>query len=113
MGYASHIPTAVEGRNYARLFQGETSVDRPTFQPYYKIPRGHPELGSRGVRTARHTLVIHREKAGKETIELYDRTEDPYQLKNLAAEQPETVQDLRASKLNPWLKGSADPWLVS
>jgi hypothetical protein len=61
------------------------------------------------LRTQQHTLVLDRE-GGTEQCVLYDRAEDPHQLRNVADEQPGVVRDLRV-ELEEWLQRTGDPWL--
>jgi hypothetical protein len=42
---------------------------------------------------------------------LHDNVADPFQLENVAAENPGLVQDLRETELIPWLEKTGDPWL--
>ncbi len=48
----------------------------------------------------------------EETI-LYDNVADPYQLANIAADQPKVIQRLIRQELVPWLRRTGDPWLES
>lgn len=109
LGLESEIPDAVDGTNYAALLAtGEAK--RPSSQPYLNIPAEAPSQGRRGVRTDRYTLVIDRVPNQEERVVLYDRKTDPYQLQNLAEEQPEVVERLKREELEPWLKRMEDPW---
>jgi len=47
------------------------------------------------------------------THTLYDRRADPYQLKNIADEQPGIVKRLIRDELDPWLIKTHDPWRVT
>ncbi len=66
--------------------------DRPTSQLYLWVPYGEPALGRRGVRTHRYTLSVEKTMEGELSFVLHDNVEDPFQLLNLASEEPETVQ---------------------
>jgi iduronate 2-sulfatase len=53
----------------------------------------------RAIRTERYRLVEWKQPGASTDcaeLELYDYEKDPLETKNLAAEQPETVQELRA-----------------
>ena len=110
MGFAGAIPREVQGCSHAKVFQGGDGP-RPTSQLYIWVPMGDPAGGRRGVRTDRHTLVLTKAKDGSIRQELYDRSTDPYQLKNLASEQPDVVKRLIDTELTPWLRKTGDPWL--
>jgi hypothetical protein len=43
-------------------------------------------------------------------IVLHDNLEDPYQLENVAGENPDVVERLVREELTPWLVRTADPW---
>ena len=110
MGLGEEIPPEVEGTSHAQLLltgQGP----RPTSQLYLWVPCEQPALGRRGVRTPRHTLVVDRMPDQEEETTLYDNVADPYQLTNIAADQPEVVRRLIREELVPWLRRTDDPWL--
>jgi hypothetical protein len=110
MGLAEELPPEVEGRSRASiLLRGDG--ERPTSQLYLWVPYGEPALGRRGVRTHRHTLVVEKTANGEPTYTLHDNVADPFQLENVAAENPGLVQDLRETELIPWLEKTGDPWL--
>jgi N-acetylglucosamine-6-sulfatase/uncharacterized sulfatase len=110
MGFADQIPKEIQGTNHARLFLTGDGP-RPTSALYIKIPRGKPSAGRRGVRTHRYTLMIEKRPKGQRHSVLYDNREDPYQLHDIAAEQPAVVDRLTRDELIPWLKRTGDPWL--
>ena len=64
------------------------------------------------MRTARYTYVVERGGDGSARCALYDRTEDPYQLRDVAGERPEVVRRLRG-ELRGWLEATGDRWRVS
>ncbi|MCD6346729.1 MAG: hypothetical protein J7L96_04840 [Bacteroidales bacterium] len=43
-------------------------------------------------------------------IYLWDRQSDPYEMHNLAVENPELVKKLYHEELLPWLEKTGDPW---
>jgi arylsulfatase A-like enzyme len=112
MGFDAHIPAEVEGTSHAAPARGAMArgamVPRPTSQLYLNIPPDQPWRGSRGVRTLQYTLVLSREGDTEEGV-LYDRAEDPHEVRNVAVEQPEVVQGLRV-ELEEWLRVTRDPW---
>ena len=73
------------------------------------MTNAHPELGRRGIRTHGHTLVRVREPGAAEQLILHDNRADPYQLRNVAADDPALVRDL-AAELDGWLQRTGDPW---
>jgi arylsulfatase A-like enzyme len=112
MGLPSAIPPTVEGTSRAPLLlTGEG--DRPTSQLYLWVPYGEPALGRRGVRTHRYTLAVEKTMEGELSFVLHDNVKDPFQLVNIASQEPETVQDLMQTELIPWLERTRDPWLES
>jgi N-acetylglucosamine-6-sulfatase len=110
MGFAAEIPQDVEGISRASLFLDDEG-ERPTSQLYIWVPPGQPEWGRRGVRTHRYTLMISKMPGEPTEAVLHDNQEDPYQLENIAAGNPEIVARLVEEELNPWLERTGDPWL--
>ncbi len=110
MGLSAEVPSDVEGVSHASLLlRGDGT--RPPSQPYMWTPLGQPALGRRGVRTHTHTMVVSRAEGATPHYVLHDNVNDPYQLRNTASENPEIVQHLIESELNPWLEKNGDPWL--
>ena len=112
MGFQDQIPSHVQGASHARLFI-EGKGKRPLSQLYLHIPYGRPALGLRGVRPHTHTFMISRMPDEAEYAVLYDNQNDPYQLKNIAPENPSLVRELIRSELTPLLERTRDPWLKS
>ncbi len=111
MGFGEKIPSDVEGKSHASLFlTGEG--ERPESQLYLNMPLVNPAIGKRGVRTHRYTLAIERSYYDAYDYYLFDNQNDPYQLVNIAAENPEIVQQLIRQELEPWLIKTGDPWSI-
>ncbi len=102
------VPDSVQGADYSNILLGGAG-QRPTSALYLNVNPDNPSGGSRGVRTHRHTFVVTRTREREEII-LHDNVADPYQLKNIAADHPGLVAELRA-EMDSWLKKNADPWL--
>jgi arylsulfatase A-like enzyme len=105
------IPASVQGVSHASLFLTGTGR-RPASQLYMWVPVGQPAWGRRGVRTHRYTLMIGKTPDKPAQYVLHDNREDPYQWKNVAAEQPDVVAEL-TEELHRWLRKNNDPWLQS
>jgi arylsulfatase A-like enzyme len=109
MGLRAEIPRGVEGTSYAQLFLGK-DVARPGSQLYLRMPHDNPAGGRRGVRTARYTYVVERSVGPSAQRTLYDRLEDPYQLRDVAGERPEVQRQLNG-ELGQWLEAMGDRWI--
>ncbi len=108
MGFSVDIPDTVEGKSHAGIFRGQDAA-RPTSQFYIRVSPERPAAGRRGVRTATHTLMIDREDSD-EMVVLHDNVQDPYQLENIAADNPDIVKAL-SQELVLWLRKTNDPWV--
>jgi len=108
MGLGEAIPDAVEGTSYADVFRGDEGT-RPTSQLYLSTDPERPAEGRRGLRTCKYTLMIERQ-AGEEHVTLHDNGADPYQLENIAPDNPALVTPL-SEELNRWLQKTNDPWI--
>ena len=108
MGFGEEVPHDVVGTSYARFLLGG-DVARPASQLYLSMPYDEPAWGRRGVRTQRYTYVVKRMPVEPVERVLYDRLDDPYQLRNLVDERPEVVRRL-TGELDAWLEMTDDPW---
>lgn len=109
MGLSDRIPPGVEGVDHSPALLGRKHT-RPESAWYVVSSPTQPAAGTRGIRTHRHTLLVHRGRDGAgERVELYDDLEDPWQLRDIAGESPKVLADL-APELNRWLKHNDDPW---
>ncbi len=121
MGFADQIPNEVDGVSYADyLLCGEG--EKPSSQLYFIVrqnrimnnPESYPQnlsYDERGVRTNQYTLMINKISDDSTQQFLWDRRADPYQMNNLAKENPHLLQKLIKEELNPWLRKTSDPWL--
>jgi arylsulfatase A-like enzyme len=86
----------MDGRSFARLLRG----DDPRWARDRKILF---ELDNRctqiGVRTKRYTYSQIEPACGGGDVQLYDRSHDPFELRNVAKRKPQLVEDLRRTTL--------------
>jgi len=92
-------PAGVDGASLAPLLRDAGAKVRDSvFLAYRDFMRG--------VRTERHKLVLLNVK-GTLTTQLFDLREDPWELRNLAAEQPARVKELTALLVD-WQRRAGD-----
>lgn len=109
MGFKEDIPDDVEGTSYAENFltgKGE----RPDSQLYMYTYYGEPDMGRRGIRTNRYTMMMSKRNNEPDQLELFDNHNDPYQLSNIAETDIITVGQL-TKRLKALLKKRNDPWI--
>jgi len=111
MGYAEDTPKQVDGNSHASLFLTGKGK-RPTSQLYMWVPVGKPAWGRRGLRTHRYTLMISKAEGKPTQYTLHDNANDPYQLKNIASDEPGVVRRLTI-ELDEVLQRNNDPWLTT
>ncbi len=94
------IPNGLDGKSLvATLHDGSAPVRDHAIQVYPRTVAGKGQVLGRSIRTDRHRLVEWKKfgaTADTADIELYDYEKDPQETKNLAADQPEIVGQLRA-----------------
>ena len=87
-------PQSMDGVSLVPVLKDPTARVRD--HAYHCFPK---RLMGRAIRTERYRLVEWKQpgaSANSAELELYDYKKDPLETKNLAAEQPETIQELRA-----------------
>jgi arylsulfatase A-like enzyme len=110
LGLEKDFSAGVEGSNYAAAFLGQP-CNRPTSAYYFfTAPQFPDQPDRRGVRTNRFTFVIIRHAQGDELV-LHDNRNDPYQLENIADQNPNVVRELTL-ELKEWLRKTNDPWQI-
>ena len=93
------VPDGLDGTSFDATLKDPSAKTKEAVIHVY--PRRN--MIGRAVRTARHRLVEWKRPgadAGSAILELYDYEADPGETKNLAAEQPEVVAQLRAVLAN-------------
>lgn len=106
MGYGKDIPQTVQTFDLSELLlKGEEFSGLE--QPYYRLVPSDPTSGYRGLRTDRYTFAVHVTGGKPDEYILYDRTADPYQQQNIAAENPDLVRQL-TGRLKDWLEVTDD-----
>jgi len=111
MGFKGDIPADVEGSSRASILL-TGSGERPASQLYMWVPYGKPAWGRRGVRNHRWTMMISKEEGSGPEYVLHDNVNDPFQLENVAEENPDVTSRLER-ELAHLLKKTNDPWLDS
>lgn len=104
LGLKSRIPGSVEGTDWSReIVSGDWSAAQKPKSAHY--------LGfnnqAKGLRTDRYSFELDEDG----TQMLFDREQDPYQMKKLQlSDIPKPAADFICSELGMWLKKSKDPW---
>ena len=112
LGLESEIPEETEGHDLSRFFFEEaadvfTEEEEDKGGLAYYI---NAAMNTRGVRNREYFLVVERNAYDEERYILYDLKNDPYLLKDIAAENEEIVKTMR-SKLQKWMERCNDWWL--
>lgn len=109
MGLGHKIPAEVQTRDYSAQVEGSGAPRTDDFQPYYFIDTPHAGTGKRGLRTATHTFAVLATAGREDSVVLFDRRTDPFELHNIAAQQPRLVKQMR-SRLKRFLRHTDDPF---
>lgn len=111
MGFRKDIPQEVQTYDLSHLLlSGEE--DRELIQPYYYIQPDSPATGYRGLRTDKYTFAVHATDNKMDSIILFDRTNDPFEMENIASKSPELVTHF-TRKLQEWLKATNDSFCLT
>lgn len=100
MGFQKEIPETVQTFDLSREILGKRKRD--VVQPYYYVQYNNHDTGYRGLRTDTYTFVIHATNGVIDETILFDRTKDPYQMKNIAEQSPKLVRQFN-KQLKAWL----------
>lgn len=93
-------PSGLDGRSFAATLRDPAAPTKDhTIHVYPRTGSNKTPLIGRAIRTARHRLVEWKKigtPADSAELELYDYEADPLETKNLSAQQPSVVAELRA-----------------
>ena len=79
-------PRDLDGESFAHLLDDPDRRGKDGAFSYWR--------GGRSLRTSRHRLTVFPAADGDARIELFDHSVDPWETRNIAADEPETVADL-------------------
>ncbi len=102
-------PEAMQGADLSPVIRGEaeSGPESAYFQIFGPFHAGGVEFGWRGVRTERYMYARKRD----EPWVLYDLKEDPYELKNLAADPAAAaIRGELEAKIAEWMEKVGDSW---
>ncbi|WP_304247452.1 sulfatase [Parabacteroides gordonii] len=109
MGFKDEIPAEVQTFDLsASILSPENTQE--VVQPYYYVVPENLTTGYRGLRTKKYTFVVHATNAQTDEWLLFDREQDPFQLNNIAPDQPELIKQF-STRLKDWLKKTNDPFV--
>lgn len=77
-------------------------------KPHTGLLYDNQTTGYRGLRTNTHTCVVHATDGKTDEVLLFDHQEDPYQINNIASEQPRLIRSFEG-QLKRWLTATNDP----
>ena len=108
MGFKEQIPTEVQTFDLSASILSQKKAQE-VVQPYYLLPE-NLMTGYRGLRTKKYTFVVHATNGRTDEWILFDREQDPFQLNNIAPDQPALIKQF-SSQLKDWLKKTNDPFM--
>lgn len=109
-GLKDRIPAALDGKSMASYItngQGSGSADQFILGA---VNPPNANSGFRGIRTARYKLAYVRKKGTVEPY-LFDLQNDPFEMKNIYADNDSIVKKMLPS-LNNWLRKTQDPFQI-
>lgn len=112
LGFSSSIPKSVQTKDLSKQIKGE-SDHNPDGQIYVRCwSYGNIETNNcRGWRNERYTYASTLENGSVSNEVLFDREQDPFQLKNVISEHPEIANKMREEMLSR-LQEIKDPLLT-
>jgi arylsulfatase A-like enzyme/drug/metabolite transporter superfamily protein YnfA len=106
------IPADMQGRSLVPLLEGKVPADwrKSFYYEYYEYPTPHHVRPHHGVVTDRYKLV-HFDRPDLDVWELFDLRTDPHELRDVAAENPQVVAELKkeVARLRAELKVPDEP----
>ena len=109
MGFKEQIPTEVQTFDLSASILSQEKAQE-VVQPYYYLLPENLMTGYRGLRTKKYTFVVHATNGRTNEWILFDREQDPFQLNNIAPDQPALIKQF-SSQLKDWLKKTNDPFM--
>lgn len=114
MGLSGELPADLEGHDYSSIILGDEApgITRPEYSLYFNPDINNSLGGLRGLRNSKYTFVVRRNRQG-ETVDyiLHDNVNDPFQMENIADQNPDLVKNLETVLLDK-LAQIGDPWIV-
>ena len=109
MGFKDRIPAEVQTFDLsASILSPENTPE--IVQPYYYLLPENLTTGYRGLRTKKYTFAVHATNGRTDEWILFDREQDPFQLNNIAPDQPALIKQF-SNQLKDWLKKTNDPFM--
>ena len=109
MGFKDRIPAEVQTFDLsASILSPENTQE--IAQPYYYLLPENLTTGYRGLRTKKYTFAVHATNGRTDEWILFDREQDPFQLNNIAPDQPTLIKQF-SNQLKDWLKKTNDPFM--
>lgn len=109
MGFKEQIPTEVQTFDLSASILSQKKAQE-VVQPYYYLLPENLMTGYRGLRTKKYTFVVHATNGRTNEWILFNREQDPFQLNNIAPDQPALIKQF-SSQLKDWLKKTNDPFM--
>ena len=102
MGFSKEIPETVQTFDLSNeVLTGKNKKD--LVQPYYFVKFDNHATGYRGLRTDRYTYAVHATDGKIDNVILFDRTNDPHEMNNIASQQLKLTHTFNR-QLKTWLE---------
>ena len=106
MGFQKEIPETVQTFDLSQEILHKDKKNE-IVQPYYQVQYNNHATGYRGLRSNTHTFVVHATNGEIDETILFDRTQDPHQMNNIAKQHPRLVRKF-SKQLKDWLSQTDD-----
>ena len=104
--WKTYLPD-IENKN-GRIFRKRKNK-KDLVQPYYFVKFDNHATGYRGLRTDRYTYAVHATDGKIDNVILFDRTNDPHEMNNIASQQLKLTHTFNR-QLKTWLEKTNDPF---